>query len=1436
MSGRDSRTALSLTCFGLVCGFAVAAVRLPAQDASRTARPLLQQTLTQRTALFHDPTLVKPLRQLVDTFSTPDHTDALIALYEQQIQNFPQDISSTLVLTRILHQLGDSRAAGQAQQAVDRFPHVAYAHYLHALTRTPTDPAAIVSLDQAIQLERDPRQREVWINELLPLAERHGRRDMLKQNLMRLAEIHRLSARELLQTARSMHDYGLDRQALQVLTDARALQPDAQLVVEIDLLAARSQTQLGETDSAARDLDDLLARVAIDQPLHKSILAARLELLRTEQEEAEFLRAARARFARSDGRVGAMRELVQILQQLHRDDEARELLEDGLRQQPKSRVLEAELLQHFDRTKQNRAKLEFLKVRLQQEPERTDLQIALIQSEYLAGEAERAEHRLAALLEGQSASKRFEDLVTLARRLHGNGQRRLVADLLARACTILPGRLDVRREAAAMLLQLEDHAAAEALLNRPIPKTVELAAVLELAEFLIEVGLPATAHQRLEEQLPAHAESLDLQLALARTGSLLDNPSEPRPRLATARRFVRSPAAYRRWLAAALSLIAPDELEAFLIEEFRETGPGGTVPSEASAGATAYQLALLELAGERLPPEVALKLIETTLAKADDPKAELSLRRTLLKSLQPHDRFLPKAEEQVERLLQLDATRRSEYYAVLAVMYSRNSGRAAELQEALAHVDVTELHTAQQLNALRPAILQAGDPVQTETYLQTATRIDPANAEAWRLLLACQLWQNDERGFRRSARRLLSNVAGADPTPQCRARLEEQIVISLWREARRHIRLQASSPRADATESLRQAQLLLDQAATQAHGQNLSLAILWTRADCLRRLGRDTEFAEARAAFDAATASGIQHATNSQDRLAAVEMPPDRCLMFPDGVVMEVDYARSLLLPAGTEQPIEPTKTDGEPTWRTTKDMSLAWTFETLSGAAITSATMTGDAIVLLDAAGTGYGLDRRTGRLNWFRERLYPPVPRARRLLTFLDTSKSHHATAREHAVAPQPALLGERLYVPAGDRVRCVAIETGQLVWERILSDASEEDHHRPRSPQALTTTVEGTSPGLPILLLPSGTDLLAYDRMNCRLLRIDAEQGTILDEWGWKRTSRFDPSYWNSGMTFIGKALLLYGPDSRLVDSRSGQVLCQFLAHQVTPHPLPIELLSDSEKHVASKALAAAPQQPGTVSVSRMPKWSDASVPRSGPDDLAAGLRLVASDTPRAWRDSLTNEPGFRASFAFVHPMAKWCSSATACRATLADQSGSVFLVSCSAVTRVREESLLLATCDEQPTAELEADYPASSGLILQLPQKPVRQPDEAGPVRITPHGLLATGVSRDDIGHWFDVGVQAGCVLISQRSGLSVFAADSAELLATVPWPAAVQEVAATAHSLTAVPHGALSVNASAPTLTPLLLFNQELLVTRIRPDMLAALKRDLSEEDSEQDQD
>lgn len=353
-----------------------------------------KQSLALRTALHYDPSLEAPLKGLVRLYNKAGRLEDLVGLYRAHVAQYGDDIGAKVVMVRLLKELDRAEASELVQAAARQHPENGELKYLlYQDYKKRGDGRALKTLSEAIDLQQGQGRKLAWLEELLAQAHENDARSLAQRHLSQRASAEGHTGATLLVLATQMHRYDFDEMCLETLTKAQSMNSDAEIGVEIDLLAARAEASLGQYDKVAERMDGLLKRLAPDYRRRGEITKLRMSLVKNNAAREELLERAKDRYGKEPLNEGAALDYSELLVASEMRGEAAEVLTEASKRLPKSERLEKEALELLDRIGDERGMRAFLEQRLAQDPKREDLEYRLVKVEYLLGEAKTARKR-----------------------------------------------------------------------------------------------------------------------------------------------------------------------------------------------------------------------------------------------------------------------------------------------------------------------------------------------------------------------------------------------------------------------------------------------------------------------------------------------------------------------------------------------------------------------------------------------------------------------------------------------------------------------------------------------------------------------------------------------------------------------------------------------------------------------------------------------------------------------------------------------------------------------------------------------------------------------------------------------------------------------------------------------------------------------------------
>ena len=205
----------------------------------------------------------------------------------------------------------------------------------------------------------------------------------------------------------------------------------------------------------------------------------------------------------------------------------------------------------------------------------------------------------------------------LGRQQRRDGHRRAAARSLQLAVADLPLRLDARRELAEVLIELGRRGTARRVLVQPVPSEAAQEHLLDLVQYLVSQRMLNQAALVLTERQTIDPRNLEIRLRLLRVYGRLAAGRQGLITQTEARPLADTPARYRRWLEAALTLHEElDDVDVFLGGEVERLAADEDRWSERGLG----RLDVLVEVAERVEPAIAGAALSAALT--NQPPAE----------------------------------------------------------------------------------------------------------------------------------------------------------------------------------------------------------------------------------------------------------------------------------------------------------------------------------------------------------------------------------------------------------------------------------------------------------------------------------------------------------------------------------------------------------------------------------------------------------------------------------------------------------------------------------------------------------------------------------------------------------------------------------------------------------------------------------------------
>jgi thioredoxin-like negative regulator of GroEL/outer membrane protein assembly factor BamB len=1144
--------ATAVTCFAP----AVAIAQDVSAPGDREEPTLAEQSLPLRTALHHEPTLDAPLQALVKIYRHQNRIEELISLYDQHLQQWPQDTSARTVHLRLLLTVSDPTALAASRAAVKEQPENAFFRYLlYRALNASGEEGAIDQLHQAIEKCDQPQLQREWIDTFLPLAIAEGRAEQVTQHLKTLYDLAGQDPMAKLDAARKMMLAERPELALATLEEASALPMPAEASVEYAITTATALAELGQKQDAALRLDQLLDRVSTDYWRRPEIVRQRLGLVDTDAEREKMIQLATARVKESPGDTAAVISLADLLVGFERYRSALAHLREASEKMPQSRSLEQATLALMDRMRDEVSRCEFLQQRLERDPDRRGLRVTLARSLYLLGRDKEALEQIELALKGQGEAEQFEQLLDSARFLRESALVEPSAVLYARAVELRPARLDVKRELAEVYLSLDQRLKVHGLFAKADASEAAIENVLDLADFLIDKGFLSEASALIEprlERLPTH---LDLRLLVLRIHGETADGRAGNDLIQSTRELTDTTARYRRWLEASVDFHANfDTVETFLKTEGQRLSEP---PEQWRDEAVQRRLAYVEVAKSSREIDSARALLTAVLNQSPPEAVDKRIRRELL-ALLDDQRDQGELQQMLVELAGQDDAFRDEANAQLVVMYTRQN-RWDLAQPLLAEINPAKIRELSVLRELLKVCQQIGDQKRVLLLMEQMVELNPTSRSLWEDWLAALALRGDESRFRAAVRKLSMGIEKMPLDGDTRQRLRIHLLSSYWRS------IGNLEQRAE-PDAWNQALGLLASAQQVVHEPRELTWIVWMRASMLNRLGRTAARDEALFELDRIARRGVEPAAGGADTASEEDRnATDVDIVFPDGLQVSLAEARRVLT--------EPTARDVQPDDRlgpkpTSGEVTQRWSIQ-LSGVNIVSVHRgVDDQVVITDDVGGLWGVDRSNGKLIWHEPEL---------LTNFSSPGRGSFMRA---ANAVPIRASQDRLIATDGRDIVCVSLRERSVLWRTPLH----------------ITAAGSPAAGLSTDLVIDGSHVVAYDPGQEQLAWFSLETGKLADTLVLNKQieeAASKPNYLSkasyASLSRNGDRLLVIGSTITIVQLSERRVAWRFDPRSAAQFP--IKLAAPKTEDVEATGTSPNVTPPRTI-FPRATQWNQAS----------------------------------------------------------------------------------------------------------------------------------------------------------------------------------------------------------------------------------------------------
>ncbi|MDP7248412.1 MAG: PQQ-binding-like beta-propeller repeat protein [Planctomycetota bacterium] len=1100
-----------------------------AEDAPKD---IARKSLPLRTALHHDPSLSSPLEQLVKLYRDANRLDELVTIYRTHVARYPADTNANAVLIRIQLATGDPEAAQRARIAVEQNPQNAYLSFLQYQSMKSNHPAeSLDALDKAIELTKSANRRRLWLDKLMEEATANDRVDLLEKHLKKLAEVKEWKPEEAFEIARKLNRLKLYKHALQILKRAEKQPGAPETMVEVQLSAARAEAGLKQQEQAAQRLERLLKKVTSDYWRRPEILRRRLDLVSTDEEREQMIAASRAKLAARPADETAILDLAELLRKFDFRRDALKVLHEGIKQRPESARIEKTILDILDRLRDERGKEEFLALRLESFPERSDLAMEHLKTLFQLGRRKEAVEKFTTLAKTLPEKTQTDQQLELARFLRRSSLLRDAVPHFEKVVKAAPDRLDVRRELAETYIAISERTKARELFAAALSQDAEIENLLDIVQFMMDQKMYEESGTALKARLKKESH-FDVRLLLITVEGKLGHFTAGERLIVRSRKFADTGARYRRWLEAAITFHDQfGSLETFLEKEHERM--------ETEAG----EWTKLSLERHTVFAEVAAKndrsvevadMLRGTLDSDITDESRVRIRKQLVEILEGEKGQELFIEQQLRILMQEDPGAKNEYKLRLALLHSQTRRNDLALR-ALSDVRIAEIKSPALLYSAEKIYRQQNRPEKVAEILERLIMLDSTNRDTWEKWLTVLATTDREERLRATIRKLLAGIEKMPLEEEVQQLLQQHLADSHWRTIGRLMKV-------DDEESMKSTLVILDATERSLSTDSQWLWLNWTRAYILNRLSRMKARDEAISELERVVGVMTKKAYEAKKKDSRDEIKPpspdESGIQFPDGLTIMLPHARKLLTsPPVVAEKVRPTDRSGPLT-----PMRALWQFER-DRSPITSILPLGTDRVLMTDLGNGlYCVGRKSGKLIWERSGSSAYVPATGNIYHGL---RRHHSQQGMH-LPMMPVSDGKgRIFLPHRGEIECISSADGRELWTARVSSrraarlANMQRHQNQRNqPRVSMFTYRN---------LIIGVD----PTQNCAA-GFDTVSGKLVWEHAFK-TPNAGASWMNSGATLRGDLLFMYGLNSAAMDAGSGKLLWSFQPARVRKFPI-------------------------------------------------------------------------------------------------------------------------------------------------------------------------------------------------------------------------------------------------------------------------------------------
>jgi outer membrane protein assembly factor BamB/thioredoxin-like negative regulator of GroEL len=1091
-------------------------------------------SLTLRTALHYDPSVEVPLTKLVELYRTAGRSEELLGLYSAHLTQYPDDASAKLVLARLYMELKDRRAAEFLKSAVTQHPdHALLAWQQARFLQGQFDSKSVEEMARAVSLEKSPARRALWFTELMKTASVQSREDLVLTQTKDLLKSAALNPEQRLRWARQALSTKLTNTAQSMLEGLQAGSFGTDSAVEFSLVQAEVAAAQGKPADAVLLIDDLLSKLAPEHWRRREILMLRFDLAGNGEEREKLLKISRDKWSQPDGKTEAQAlTLADLLEATHRTSEAVALLHEAAQILPHSTVIEARLLDLWEKGGLNQDALTFLDGLIKKQTERGDLQLREVRWLYSTNETKRAQEGFVILLKTLPQAQQVERSVEMARWLRRRNQLGDASTLLETALQTSPERWDLRRELGELYFAQRRRDEATKLFAGEWSRDLSTDARLEVAQFLMTKQLWLESRQLIEPWLKAQPAAFEGHLLMAKIEDKLGNEAQVEVIFETARALCDTEARYQGWLESVLQYAEDHEQLSVWLE--REAARLMPADKEAwKPELLTRWLTLLEQAKSRDETEVAEKWLALGMTNHQMPPDQLlALEKLKLELLSSDATRALDVQNGLKEMMEKDALHKEDYRLRLALLYQQ-SERHDLAYEILQQMDPSQATEVSTLRSIMSACQERSLNAQALACAERLTRLEPVERQHWAQWLNLLAQEGQEDRFRVAIREVIGRAHDWKLKDEVLEELRTHLVASQWRT------------------------VLIEISSGEDHWASARRAAADMRSLELNPAQRSwvdwlVGYLSLKLKDDPAVSSALHSFAKRDEK---------QWVVFPDGLELSVKEATASL-----RKPVSPAAVVSSDNTSPLPSFSMRWGFALESSRMILKVVASEDqsAVFFCDNLQTIYALDQRTGKLLWSgavgapRDGSMPKAASRRSPRAVMPVSGMRNYSGQQEIVMPVEMVTSPENFVYLnGSQVVCVKPTTGDLLWQSDLG-----------SGQAPVTPFQTQA-----RLALAGDKVLVWQPANEQASALSLRTGKLLWQTAVPAPPMPQPNAyggWNgydayaklkSGLGVQGDRVLVYSRTAALLNLEDGAMRWRLTTGEVPGFPLDLSTAEDS-----------------------------------------------------------------------------------------------------------------------------------------------------------------------------------------------------------------------------------------------------------------------------------